>query len=69
MTPVGEKPSAVTTVAAQMSVKLRTKLERLAEQDDRKLSYVIRKACEEYVQRREDGAERRTDGEANGGAA
>jgi predicted transcriptional regulator len=58
-----EKPAAMTTVAAQMSVKLRTRLEALAEADDRKLSYVIRKACEEYVERREVAAE------ANGGAA
>lgn len=48
-----EKPSAMTTVAAQMSVKLRTRLEAIAERDDRKLSYVIRKACEEYADRYE----------------
>jgi predicted transcriptional regulator len=57
--------AAVTTVAAQMSVKLRTRLERIAQEDDRKLSYVIRKACEEYVERHD----LRVDGEANGGAA
>jgi predicted transcriptional regulator len=45
--------AAVTTVSAQMSVKLRTRLERIAEENDRKLSYVIRKACEEYAERHE----------------
>ena len=56
MTPAQEKPPAVTTVAAQMSVKLRTRLEAIAERDERKLSYVIRKACEEYADRVESEA-------------
>lgn len=57
MTPGRPEPAAVTTVAVQMSVKLRTRLERIAERDDRKLSYVIRKACEEYVERVESNGE------------
>lgn len=48
-----DSAAAMTTVAAQMSVKLRTRLEAIAERDDRKLSYVIRRACEEYADRRE----------------
>lgn len=53
MTPAQEKPAALTTVAAQMSTKLRVRLEAIAEADDRKLSWVIRKACEEYAERHE----------------
>jgi predicted transcriptional regulator len=47
------EPAAMTTVAAQMSAKLRNRLEAIAREDDRKLSYVIRKACEEYAERHE----------------
>jgi predicted transcriptional regulator len=53
--PVGE-PAAMTTVAAQMSAKLRVRLEKIARDDDRNLSYVIRKACEEYAERHERSA-------------
>lgn len=63
-----EKPAAMTTVAAQMSVKLRTRLERIAELDDRKLSYVIRKAIEEYVDRHEAETVR-PESKPNGGVA
>lgn len=58
--------ATMTTVAAQMSMTLRERLQRIAERDDRKLSYVIRKACEEYAERHENG---QLGDEANGETA
>jgi hypothetical protein len=47
----------MTTVACQMSDKLKARLDRIAAENDVKnLSWVIRRACEEYADRHERSA-------------
>lgn len=41
--------------SVKMAYRLRGQLLQIAREDQRDLSYVIRKACEDYVQRRLNG--------------